>query len=154
MIRRPPRSTLFPYTTLFRSLVTAAIRVVERAGAIEEAEVRPFHVEAQGGDPALVRREVLKDGREQELDRARLGREPRNTGDVEVRGFGAEQEVGVEIDRRLEARCRVEADGDPRRLRAGHVGIHAQRLRHVGVARDVYGAERHGLERLGAVYVA
>src|SRR5256884_5654510 len=25
MIRRPPRSTLFPYTTLFRSLVVAAI---------------------------------------------------------------------------------------------------------------------------------
>src|SRR5256885_10985043 len=25
MIRRPPRSTLFPYTTLFRSLVDAAI---------------------------------------------------------------------------------------------------------------------------------
>src|SRR2546427_3699137 len=26
MIRRPPRSTLFPYTTLFRSLVVAAAR--------------------------------------------------------------------------------------------------------------------------------
>src|SRR5258708_23648641 len=26
MIRRPPRSTLFPYTTLFRSLGTAPIR--------------------------------------------------------------------------------------------------------------------------------
>src|SRR5260370_10882369 len=26
MIRRPPRSTLFPYTTLFRSLVMAKIR--------------------------------------------------------------------------------------------------------------------------------
>src|SRR2546422_5790717 len=25
MIRRPPRSTLFPYTTLFRSLQTAAV---------------------------------------------------------------------------------------------------------------------------------
>src|SRR3989454_6251795 len=25
MIRRPPRSTLFPYTTLFRSLVLAAV---------------------------------------------------------------------------------------------------------------------------------
>src|SRR3712207_8684072 len=25
MIRRPPRSTLFPYTTLFRSLVTASV---------------------------------------------------------------------------------------------------------------------------------
>src|SRR2546421_986911 len=27
MIRRPPRSTLFPYTTLFRSRVFSAIRV-------------------------------------------------------------------------------------------------------------------------------
>src|SRR2546422_2331542 len=26
MIRRPPRSTLFPYTTLFRSLLPAALR--------------------------------------------------------------------------------------------------------------------------------
>src|SRR2546426_6836237 len=33
MIRRPPRSTLFPYTTLFRSLMTgnAAIQAAERA---------------------------------------------------------------------------------------------------------------------------
>src|SRR5215216_5312458 len=28
MIRRPPRSTLFPYTTLFRSLITAADQLV------------------------------------------------------------------------------------------------------------------------------
>src|SRR2546422_7888801 len=27
MIRRPPRSTLFPYTTLFRSIVRLALRV-------------------------------------------------------------------------------------------------------------------------------
>src|SRR5258707_8252145 len=27
MIRRPPRSTLFPYTTLFRSLIVSAIPV-------------------------------------------------------------------------------------------------------------------------------
>src|SRR2546422_8428183 len=34
MIRRPPRSTLFPYTTLFRSAVAALGRgVVLRAGA-------------------------------------------------------------------------------------------------------------------------
>src|SRR5262245_64048331 len=26
MIRRPPRSTLFPYTTLFRSIVTESLR--------------------------------------------------------------------------------------------------------------------------------
>src|SRR3712207_7265147 len=31
MIRRPPRSTLFPYTTLFRSIGTASIGVVYRA---------------------------------------------------------------------------------------------------------------------------
>src|SRR2546430_6098077 len=31
MIRRPPRSTLFPYTTLFRSRVAAPRPLVERA---------------------------------------------------------------------------------------------------------------------------
>src|SRR4051812_49648317 len=31
MIRRPPRSTLFPYTTLFRSLAVAHAGGVERA---------------------------------------------------------------------------------------------------------------------------
>src|SRR3712207_7859870 len=36
MIRRPPRSTLFPYTTLFRSLPEGAIAVVE-VGAIQGA---------------------------------------------------------------------------------------------------------------------
>src|SRR3712207_8015172 len=29
MIRRPPRSTLFPYTTLFRSHLAQAVRTVE-----------------------------------------------------------------------------------------------------------------------------
>src|SRR5258705_1124746 len=31
MIRRPPRSTLFPYTTLFRSLRAATLEVAESA---------------------------------------------------------------------------------------------------------------------------
>src|SRR3989449_7324466 len=30
MIRRPPRSTLFPYTTLFRSLVVISVLVLAR----------------------------------------------------------------------------------------------------------------------------
>src|SRR5258705_9098072 len=46
MIRRPPRSTLFPYTTLFRSLLPVAARV-------------PFHRALARGrmriDAALVR---------------------------------------------------------------------------------------------------
>src|SRR3712207_9059306 len=32
MIRRPPRSTLFPYTTLFRSLVAEARRLLPDVG--------------------------------------------------------------------------------------------------------------------------
>src|SRR5258708_14549380 len=43
MIRRPPRSTLFPYTTLFRSLEEAEHRQVE-------ADAQPHHEAA----PALV----------------------------------------------------------------------------------------------------
>src|SRR3712207_8298165 len=36
MIRRPPRSTLFPYTTLFRSVMSAAVNVavVGATGAV------------------------------------------------------------------------------------------------------------------------
>src|SRR2546430_9601968 len=33
MIRRPPRSTLFPYTTLFRSAAAATEQVAARLGA-------------------------------------------------------------------------------------------------------------------------
>src|SRR3712207_7653067 len=36
MIRRPPRSTLFPYTTLFRSSVDAPVTIDEVASALEE----------------------------------------------------------------------------------------------------------------------
>src|SRR3989475_9016740 len=35
MIRRPPRSTLFPYTTLFRSCRTTLDRVEQRIGEYE-----------------------------------------------------------------------------------------------------------------------
>src|SRR3712207_6982133 len=34
MIRRPPRSTLFPYTTLFRSVLVAKLSMVELAGGM------------------------------------------------------------------------------------------------------------------------
>src|SRR5256885_7727110 len=36
MIRRPPRSTLFPYTTLFRSLLTNTPMGLSRAGVPAE----------------------------------------------------------------------------------------------------------------------
>src|SRR5256885_17270747 len=49
MIRRPPRSTLFPYTTLFRSK-TALHNAVLSDNAIEIFEVLLQH----GADPTLI----------------------------------------------------------------------------------------------------
>src|SRR2546430_3237180 len=39
MIRRPPRSTLFPYTTRFRSSLRAAASALMQAARIREAEL-------------------------------------------------------------------------------------------------------------------
>src|SRR5256885_4597605 len=46
MIRRPPRSTLFPYTTLFRSLLAQSQRVV--AAAVETFRVHAAKVANAG----------------------------------------------------------------------------------------------------------
>src|SRR3712207_9192564 len=50
MIRRPPRSTLFPYTTLFRS--AAAAGPVAQHGVAHDppAEPRPVDAIAESGD--------------------------------------------------------------------------------------------------------
>src|SRR3712207_7544869 len=61
MIRRPPRSTLFPYTTLFRSALAGFVDPTERVVTIEDAaelrlalphvvrlEARPPNVEGRG----------------------------------------------------------------------------------------------------------
>src|SRR5690349_23377758 len=42
MLRRPPRSTLFPYTTLFRSLVEAECR--RRIATSGRVELGPHHL--------------------------------------------------------------------------------------------------------------
>src|SRR2546422_10420008 len=47
MIRRPPRSTLFPYTTLFRSRLSA--RTVNRPTASPLEQPVAFHVAPQPG---------------------------------------------------------------------------------------------------------
>src|SRR3712207_8400738 len=52
MIRRPPRSTLFPYTTLFRSVLQlAGPRALPRAGAVHgEDEPRGGRLQLHGAD--------------------------------------------------------------------------------------------------------
>src|SRR2546422_8302266 len=49
MIRRPPRSTLFPYTTLFRS---CAARDREGAAVADRARLQLAGSERVAGDPA------------------------------------------------------------------------------------------------------
>src|SRR2546425_6433365 len=54
MIRRPPRSTLFPYTTLFRSLLAGAIRQRDDL-VVRVIMARPHEV----GHPCVHDDEVL-----------------------------------------------------------------------------------------------
>src|SRR5687767_15478337 len=95
MIRRPPRSTLFPYTTLFRSIEAAvyqssryitdrflpdkAIDLVDEAGA--RAKLREAEMSAEMGEfTRVVRNQVdalepVAGG----VEKARLYREPEDT---------------------------------------------------------------------------
>src|SRR2546429_5216745 len=46
MIRRPPRSTLFPYTTLFRSRATGGQRLTSRLVRFDAPRAGDDHVDA------------------------------------------------------------------------------------------------------------
>src|SRR5437667_7319199 len=58
MIRRPPRSTLFPYTTLFRSLalIRAVVTVVRRAHASRKVPYQPTAIGVGGIESASDRK--------------------------------------------------------------------------------------------------
>src|SRR3712207_7528619 len=61
MIRRPPRSTLFPYTTLFRSVdaaVSTPFWLAATAEGARDAETRP-HLLGQPEGPAPLQAEVV-----------------------------------------------------------------------------------------------
>src|SRR3712207_7252822 len=63
MIRRPPRSTLFPYTTLFRSSGPAP-QLVRRLGVLAQVLVVGL------GDPEVVPPGLACDGHRREGDEA------------------------------------------------------------------------------------
>src|SRR3712207_9056999 len=71
MIRRPPRSTLFPYTTLFRSLGPGADRVLGVDRRLELVGRRPDGQVDPGAQASALRREV-RGGAEGDFDRAVL----------------------------------------------------------------------------------
>src|SRR3712207_7860861 len=86
MIRRPPRSTLFPYTTLFRSIRGGAIRLVPspaRSGyvrcgdaSVPSSSRRPQR-QRVAGEPSAVRR-VVSSGR---------GRSEEHTSELQSRQY-------------------------------------------------------------------
>src|SRR3712207_7356870 len=81
MIRRPPRSTLFPYTTLFRSRSRAA------RGAFLQARDR--HDRARGGDrpcPRRARTQVASHIREGE-EGDRVPRSEEHTSELQSRQY-------------------------------------------------------------------
>src|SRR3712207_5447998 len=87
MIRRPPRSTLFPYTTLFRSqphdqaeVVAGDVDQVALVQALPAAQPRPAHAAA------------VEDQREAALDDLRT--------ELERRAGDAGQQTGAVVDHR------------------------------------------------------
>src|SRR2546426_7748746 len=58
MIRRPPRSTLFPYTTLFRSLIAAVHAVREGESVLDPAVLKDALARAERRPPAAATLEV------------------------------------------------------------------------------------------------
>src|SRR3712207_8771107 len=69
MIRRPPRSTLFPYTTLFRScrLMSSSSAVIVGRACRVQPGCGAGSVEAQ--DAGVAERQPLLAGEQQALDR-------------------------------------------------------------------------------------
>src|SRR5947209_17108944 len=65
MIRRPPRSTLFPYTTLFRSQVSRTVRIygssslMARAAAATTLSIRIESVRSEEHTSELQSRQYL-----------------------------------------------------------------------------------------------
>src|SRR3712207_7494887 len=62
MIRRPPRSTLFPYTTLFRSEADAGRRVVDHDAALAQADERDEQADADPDGQLEGERDRAHDG--------------------------------------------------------------------------------------------
>src|SRR3712207_8928143 len=83
MIRRPPRSTLFPYTTLFRSLEELlGDRIVDVGDDLDEAVARGARGLGQlGRDLALHRLVALLTGE------GHRGRSEEHTSEIQLRQY-------------------------------------------------------------------
>src|SRR5256885_13189710 len=78
MIRRPPRSTLFPYTTLFRSPLLLRLQQVLPRGVVDDEDVVRVRVRGRGEVRVVVPRRRL-DPEEQAQVLVAVGREDRKS---------------------------------------------------------------------------
>src|SRR3712207_7433049 len=91
MIRRPPRSTLFPYTTLFRSQVEADDRPEVAAEGLDAADDARAAAEGHHGDAALGADGeggadlIVRAGREDGV--GRRGRSEEHTSELQSRQY-------------------------------------------------------------------
>src|SRR3989449_8094196 len=148
MIRRPPRSTLFPYTTLFRSLRHVAIeeatlRDHERVGldvAVDPTRLRDLHV-AGGHHVALV---AAHDDRVHRLDVRVDGALPADDeldADVEL---AADLALDLDRVRDLELPLHARVVADDRQQRDGGGGLAAVRRLRGGLLRSLLVSEHRG----------
>src|SRR2546422_9643610 len=111
MIRRPPRSTLFPYTTLFRSCHDAAHgdrlwtgRTAARCGVLRGVVVEEANVAVRGGSGGRLSNLM------QGIDLGMLQRLADSPGPTDLdpvhRGAVAETEVHRSEERRVGKECR------------------------------------------------
>src|SRR5688572_32274491 len=69
MIRRPPRSTLFPYTTLFRSVLLSVVFQMGKGQAVSEEEMRRLIERADREKHKKATALLDESGRDGEQDR-------------------------------------------------------------------------------------
>src|SRR2546428_5244840 len=102
MIRRPPRSTLFPYTTLFRSPVGLATPVrLEVEDACRRAQARPALARAGRAQPRSEEHTSELQSRSDLVCRLLLEKKKNNL----ARALGCiAREIPASSDRRLRSR--------------------------------------------------
>src|SRR5260370_10296774 len=97
MIRRPPRSTLFPYTTLFRSPVPAPAPRAERSEALLQALLALGLDYKYGGKSSATRSEEHTSELQSHLNlvcRLLLEKKKRHIGQDRVRGHAWKHSCG------------------------------------------------------------
>src|SRR5437899_10240578 len=88
MLRRPPRSTLFPYTTLFRSEISdvtrRALGALLNAVASDPDAGRVLFIEAMGGGGRMLQERTRAFGRFERRAEQFLASTPRDTRTLDV----------------------------------------------------------------------